>query len=464
VSEAFGLELVDALRALLCERVGYELPPEFHAFVARQANGLCEHLRLAPTKLVEQLQREAVSSSLWSQFISRMTIGESYFFRNPAHMKILRQLLLPELLSASLRRPVYIWSAGCARGEEPYTLAILLHELEPRVAERPIRIIGTDIDVDAIETARRCSYGEWAFRQTPFFVQRKYFVRQEKRLILRAAVAAMVDFYHHHIATDHDLPVFPPDGFDLILCRNVLMYLRQDYRHKAGRAFARRLRDSGALLTGEVERIDGADELFSRGLFEGTVIYRRADATARHALLEPTPSESLRLATASLARKSGEAERSPRPVPQEPPLLEQSPELDAELPETGFAELQSLMAARQIERARSVCESMLQKEPLNASAHTMLALIHVELEETDAATQALRRAIYCDPDHLASYYVWWLLSIRDKASQGERIQWARRHMARLVALLADEERIEPLARVTAGDVRYLLQRRWDSFP
>jgi len=303
---------VEQLRLLLAERVGYELPIDFYAFMARQAQSICHDHEIADLDaLLVRLSGEAVNTPLWEHFISRMTIGESYLFRNPNHIKALRTTILPHLLKVAEHRPVHLWSAGCARGEEPYTLAIMLHELDPQAHERAIRIVATDIDIEALQAAKKRLYGPWAFRQTPYHIQRKYFSPQGKQLLLNPKVAAMVDFGYHHVAADVEMAIFPTGGFDLILCRNVLMYLRTDYRQRAGRVLAQRLAPGGFLIPGQVERLEGADDLLLRSFVAGSAIHMRKDA--------PAPSRAIvdMLATAA----------PPPPTPSTPPTRPPRPAL-----------------------------------------------------------------------------------------------------------------------------------------
>jgi chemotaxis methyl-accepting protein methylase len=271
-------QTIARLRDQLSERIGYVLPPEFRAFMVRQLKLLLDELHLdSPDALADTLDLEPNDSHLWRRLISRMTIGESYLFRNPNHIDVLQRVILPHVLALSHQRPVALWSAGCSRGEEPYTLAILLHELDPHASERPISIIATDIDSDALADARKANYGSWAFRQTPFFIQRKYFTKvSESRLQLKAEVSRMVRFGLHHLSYPPPPDLFPTQGFDLILCRNVMMYFRADFREMAGRTLAHALSPEGVLITGQVEKVEGVDDILERHFIHSTPLYSHA--------------------------------------------------------------------------------------------------------------------------------------------------------------------------------------------
>lgn len=115
--------------------------------------------------------------------IAQLTIGETYFFRDPAQLDVVRHVVIPEVL-AHPQRSLRIWSAGCATGEEPYSLAMLLRETEWQPATHPVHIIGTDLSVVRLAAARRGLYGAWAFRGVAEQRRERFFPAA------RAAVAA----------------------------------------------------------------------------------------------------------------------------------------------------------------------------------------------------------------------------------------------------------------------------------
>jgi len=501
------LSAVEKLRFLLSTRIGYELPNEFRTLMARQARKLSQELSMQSIgELADALKKESEGSQLWIRFVGRMTIGESYFFRNPNHMKTLHKVIFPELLARAQKQPVYIWSAGCARGEEPYTLAIMLRDLDPRAHELPIHIVATDIDAEAMEQAKRATYGEWAFRQTPYSIQRRYFTLENKHLTLHPAITEKVTFVYHHVAVDRDLPAFPPQGFDLILCRNLLMYLREDFRNRAGQVLSKRLAPHGFLIPGQVERIDGAASLVERLFVLGSTIYTRTKdrdwstrffeealerlgAASNNPIFRATSAPGTPVPAPLLAKPPAQAtkrltrSRASDPLPTQtlkpakvdPPKVERFTELNprakAQLDDplshlavsSVYDGIRALLASGKKHEAEAACEELIVQEPLQPNHHCLLALVRLEREDPDGAIEVLRRAVYCDPDNLTAYYLWWLVGVRYWGIAWDRTQWAMRHLSRLVIGLDDHARVPLLSNVTAGDIRYLLHRNWDSF-
>ncbi|HJV37066.1 CheR family methyltransferase, partial [Geomonas sp.] len=157
-----------------------------------------------------------------------LTIGETYFFRDPRSLEATETSILPPLLRARRGKDqrLRIWSAGCSTGEEAYTLAILLHRLLPDVREWNISILATDINAAALQKGMAGVYGKWSFRATPSWFKSLYFTPQpEGSLRVVDNVKRMVHFEYLNLAED-SYPSLPTNtnAMDLIFCRNVLMY------------------------------------------------------------------------------------------------------------------------------------------------------------------------------------------------------------------------------------------------
>ena len=159
--------------------------------------------------------------------ITQFTTGESYFFRDQGQFDLIRQKLLPELIERRAKeRTLRIWSAGCAGGEEPYSLAMLVLELASGLAGWNVLILGTDINGEALHKARQGEYREWSFRALDAQRKQHYFVRHGDRWRIGPQLRDMVSFRSLDLVRDH----FPDpeagfERFDLILCRNVFIYL-----------------------------------------------------------------------------------------------------------------------------------------------------------------------------------------------------------------------------------------------
>ncbi len=169
--------------------------------------------------------------------LSEITVGETYFYRDPKQFEFIKEAVFP-----TFGRGLRVWSAGCATGEEAYTLAIALEEcgLESRS-----QIFGSDISPAAIATARQGVYGDWSFREIDSIWRARYFTRAAKnRWRIAPRFSSRVTFEARNLANaSHH------DGFDVILCRNVLMYLESDVVARVTALLMSSLREGGWLFT-----------------------------------------------------------------------------------------------------------------------------------------------------------------------------------------------------------------------
>jgi chemotaxis protein methyltransferase CheR len=207
--------------------------------------------------------------------VAELTIGETYFQRDPAQFELLRSRILPELLaSRPPNRPLRIWSAGCASGEEPYSIAMLLDELG--VAGRA-QIIGTDISRPRLVDAQRAVYSKWSLRGSTPAMREKYFLERGRYYELIPRIREQVEFRYLNLAEDR-FPSLAAGiwGMDLILCRNVLIYFdRATVDRVAGRLLAS-LSEDGWLVLGASDPTVVEHVACDVVLTDAGLVYRRA--------------------------------------------------------------------------------------------------------------------------------------------------------------------------------------------
>ena len=200
-----------------------------------------------------------------------LTIHVSQFFRNPSTYRVIEEKILPELLARvrqSGQKELRIWSVGCAGGEEPYSLALLLHEMH--VGDIRVSILGTDVSQPILESARRAEYDAQRLAEVPDVVREKYFERLEgTRFRLRPEVSQRVSFRRHDILTDlHD------PAADLIFCRNVMIYFSREEQAKILARFAKSLGADGFMVLGRAETLVGTARHLYRSDYPVERIYR----------------------------------------------------------------------------------------------------------------------------------------------------------------------------------------------
>ncbi len=186
--------------------------------------------------------------------IDALTIKVSHFFRTPLIFEALRSFILPELVDLHKDEGLRIWCAGCARGEEAYSLAILIMEITDKEAFPPnVLIVGTDIYRESLEDAKKAVYKTGSLLEVKKGYLDDYFIREKDFYRLKESIKSMVTFACHDITSCKP----PKEGifsdYHLILCRNVLIYLEPELQKRALRCFSDLLTDNGYLVLGEAE-------------------------------------------------------------------------------------------------------------------------------------------------------------------------------------------------------------------
>ena len=187
----------------------------------------------------------------YDRLLRELTINVSKFFRNPETWAVIRNLVVPELLKDD--GPIRVWSAGTAAGEEAYSMAIALREALPdgngKEAAGRIRVLGTDIDATVLKQARAAEYPDEALSETPAETRRRWF-SDGPPYRLEPDIRSLVEFRQLDI-----LDGAPGFEADLVLCRNLLIYLESRAQKEVFRTFADVLRPDGFLVLGRVETL-----------------------------------------------------------------------------------------------------------------------------------------------------------------------------------------------------------------
>ncbi|MBL8795485.1 MAG: protein-glutamate O-methyltransferase CheR [Planctomycetia bacterium] len=418
----------------------------------------------------------------WSAVAAELTVGETHFFRHPDHFAAFEEHVLPQRVQARrAERTLRFLSAGCASGEEAYTLAILLHERLPDLIGWRIEIVGLDINAASLARARRARYSSWSLRGTPEAVQQRCFAADGKDLVLHAAIRALARFEEFNLVQPA-ADFWQGEPFDAIFCRNVMMYFSPETMRQVVARFAGLLVPGGFLFLGPAETLRGISQGFHLCHTNETFYYQQR-ASSRAASLppaanaDPRPIEPVLDALAgswpdaigqAAARitllasqlmppetaQEGVGRRAPGPPPGRPtgavaPALEL---LRAERFDEAFevlhalppefahdADAQLLRAViltnrSAVSQAEDVCRQVLERDELNAGAHYLLALCREHAADRPSAVEADRMAAYLDPTFAMPHLHLGLLAKRS----GDR-ETARREFQQAVVLLERED-------------------------
>ena len=320
-----------------------------------------------------------------------LTVGETYFFREPYGFEILENRILPALLHArhGAQRRLRIWSAGCCTGEEPYSIAMLLDRLIPDQRAWNITILATDINPQFLQKAAHGVYGEWSFRGTPAWLRERYFKkRRDGRFEILPHLKSKVTFAYLNLADD----VYPvltnnSNAMDVIFCRNVLMYFAPGRVQTVAQNFYRALVDGGWLIVSPAETSSALFAPFSAVEFPAAVLYRKIAEVAQAARVAHYPTPAL---------------ASPPIPPQAAPAIDQQTQPDdcAVLVHNARA---SANEGKLLE-ASVWCEKAIAVDKLNPAHYYLFAAILQEQGQLHEAAQALQQALYLNPDFVLAYF------------------------------------------------------------
>jgi chemotaxis protein methyltransferase CheR len=260
----------DLLSTMLRSRSGLVLTPDKTYLLESRLTPLARKRGMnALGELVAEV-RQRPSEALLHEITEAMTTNESSFFRDKTPFDIFTGTLLPHLRAARANsRRLRIWCAAASTGQEPYTLAMLLTEAMAQWSGWSIEILGTDLSLQALERAKQGVYSQFEVqRGLPIQLLMKYFVKMGDAWQISPAIRQMVKYRPFNLLE----PMGPLGQFDIIFCRNVLIYFDAPTKSQVLDALRRQLADDGGLFLGAAETVLGLTKAFKpakdhRGLY-----------------------------------------------------------------------------------------------------------------------------------------------------------------------------------------------------
>jgi chemotaxis protein methyltransferase CheR len=258
------------LRKLLKDQSGLDLSADKQYLIESRLVPLSRKAGLAGIpELVQKMK--AGSASLVAQVVEAMTTNETFFFRDKIPFDYFRQSIIPEILKArAARKSVRIWCAAGSTGQEPYSLAMCLKEMESQLAGWRVEIIATDLSQEVLEKSKTGLYSQFEVqRGLPIQLLVKYFKQNGEFWQINPDIRAMVQ--HRQLNLLHDFSQL--GTFDVIFCRNVLIYFDQDTKINIFSRLCRIMEPDGFLVLGAAETVVGLTDAFKpdtdkRGLYQ----------------------------------------------------------------------------------------------------------------------------------------------------------------------------------------------------
>ncbi len=249
----------DFLARMLKERSGLVITPDKAYLLESRLMPLARARNL---KGIEEIipRMRGRDETLARDVTEAMTTNESFFFRDNKPFDQFRDVVLPQVMAARAgRRSIRIWSAACSSGQEAYSLGMLLKEGAPKLAGWNIEIVGTDISVEMLEKAKAGLYSQFEVqRGLPIQLLVKYFKKKDQSWQIDSALRGMVQFREWNLLQD----LRQLGQFDIVFCRNVLIYFDQPTKSRVLENIAKQMPDDGILYLGGAETVLGISDRF----------------------------------------------------------------------------------------------------------------------------------------------------------------------------------------------------------
>lgn len=462
-----GQTELERLRDVIGKRLGLQFSNDGLETLAGAARKRLEANHLSSAgEYVERLEQGASLSQELPALAELLTVSETFFFRGQEHFRALAAELGERPLEPTSQ--VRLLSAGCASGEEPYSLAISLHEAFPALERGQFVIDACDVNAAMLVKAERAIYSSWSLRATSDVLKNRYFKQHGRDFALDEQIRTLVRFELRNLV-DEWPPLGEGAGYDAIFCRNVLMYFAPAVAKRVVERFARALAPGGLLFLGHAETLRGLSNDFHLCHTHDAFYYRkRGEHDEPDAAREvrstqvslPEVESSLswpieiahaaqRIQTLAVRSRDFFAARTQETdtnlatilaLVHEERFAEALSQLRA-LPEAALGSRDALLLLAlaltnrgACEEAEATCRRLLQIDELNAGAHYLLALCREQAGERAAAIECDRTAIYLDPTFAMPHLHLGLLAKRSRD-----VSLAQRELEQALRLLDNED-------------------------
>ena len=432
-------ELLREASGFIAERMGLHFPEERWPDLARGLKAAGPELGFGdPNSGARWLTTHALTVRQIETLASHLTVGETYFFRDPESFKTLEREILPPLVAcrAGAGRSLRLWSAGCCTGEEAYSLAITCARALPDIQSWNISILATDINPKFLAKAEAGVYSEWSFRGASAWLRERFFTSApEKKFVIDPLIRKMVHFDYLNLAED----AYPSlhnstNAMDVIFCRNVLMYFTPEHQRRVAAALHRCLVDGGCLLVNPAEASASLFPMFTQEDLGDVTVYRKTSQPIRS---EPRP--------AYITPVAAPIAPLPEPVfavPRQAPIASVA-SAPTVVPAAESPHEDPLVLARayadqgRLEEALASCREAVAAERTDPAAHFLYAMICQELGRAEETIAALGKVLYLDQDFILAHHALGGL-YRRLGKQKE----SKRHLAVALDLLSAKSKEE----------------------
>jgi len=429
----------------------------------------------------------------FDQLVNLLTIGETYFFRNKETFNGLKEIIIPQLLEQKKdSRTLRIWCAGCASGEEPYSISIILQREFPHILPNwDISILGTDINRDFLARAIEGRYGDWSFRETPPDIKEQCFTQDGRFWLIKPQYKSRITFqYHNLVKNPYPSMMNNLLAFDVIFCRNVIIYFNVETITQLVKKFAGCLLPKGWLVIGHADYNVHFFKGFQTVSTPGTFLLHKIESNLREPENKPLAIPSQSFLTNLFPDKGKQPATSSTITSNIPtptlPSQEKFNTIPSFLPTAGspeqnkgrladttlpanppqsepLLELAQLTDSGQWKQALDLVKKLNNQDRLNPVPYFYQGLIKEQTGHPEEAETALKQAIYLDRNFVLAHFHLGLLqqnkgNINGAAKSFENVTRLLRHFKdNHVFTVADSMTAAQLKELTAFHLEVLIK-------
>jgi chemotaxis protein methyltransferase CheR len=429
--------IVQEFSQFLAAQMGLNFPRERWTDLLRGITPLARELNFScPELCMRSLMASPLTRNNVERLANHLSVGETYFFREPAVFSALEQFVLPQLIESRRvagNKRLRIWSAGCCTGEEVYSLAILVSRLISDVNSWNITILGTDINPGFLAKAKQGIFRDWSFRNVPAWLKPGYFdIHEPGSYTIRSSIRQLVAFDYLNLAEEtYPAPANNTSAMDIVLCRNVLMYFDAGQVGEVSRKLYRSLIDGGWLIVGAAETSQQLFPQFKTISFPDTSFYHKEGEYGLSPPMEfrkPTFPEYFYIPAAGGI--TPETEKSLyEPGTHHHAAVTVTTSRENDLADIVLSARACANTGRHAE-ALAFCKSAIALDKCNPGLRYLVAVILQEQGDFEDAINALKQAIYLDPGFVLGYFTLGSLCHRQK-----NYAHARKYFAHSLELL-----------------------------
>jgi chemotaxis protein methyltransferase CheR len=337
-----------------------------------------------------EYQAQVQGGALFEQLVEALTIGETYFYRHRPYFDMLEGKVLPEIIARKQHsRRLRIWCAGCATGEEAYSLAIALRGVLGDAHDWHVTLLATDLNRSFLARAEAGLYGEWSFRETDPAFKTANFVAEGQRYRIRPELRKLVRFGQLNLAEDnYPSAAGGTAGVDLILCRNVLLYFAQELTQRVVKRFHTALAPGGWLVLGPSDVRPGLLADFEMEVGDGAIVYRRAER-------DIAVSHTQELVPVNVA----DAPAALIPIVPTPPPVLVSTMVVGEVPDWRASWVAARASADRgaLDLAEEYCQEAIARAQMRPEPYYLFGTLRQARGDDTGSLAAYRKALYVDP-------------------------------------------------------------------